>query len=234
MSKAFIKKIIRRLVWKATKKSVMQVLTPRCKRDGEPEYGRFTPSDIERIIQQANLNVEELLPYLQNLDNIGNYLNVYVSLVDLAIYRTLVREGLSPSYAINLTGDINWQLGVNTSGYFQLKKNLMALKTGEPKDLTGKFLEDMLKFPFGEPGYQVDFYQDNNTYYMNIYSCPVFDFYKQFGKEEMTVCRKVFCTYDYAVAERIGERCRYERKHTLSDGDEVCDMRWSILDTPLT
>jgi len=232
MSKMFIKQIIRKLVSTAAKKSLVQVLTPRCRRDGEPEYGRFNPTDIERIIRHVNLNIEELMPYIQNLDNIGNYINVYVSLLDLAIYRTLVREGLNPSYAINLTGDINWQLGVNTSGIFQLKRKLIALKTREPSDLTGKFLEDMLKFPFGEPGYQVDFYKDKNTYHMNIHSCPVFDFYKQFGKEEMAVCRKVFCTYDYAVAERIGGR--YEREHTLSDGDEVCDMRWSILDTSLT
>ena len=58
--------------------------------------------------------------------------------------------------------------------------------------------------------------------------CPVYDFYKQFGQEEMTLFRKTWCTFDYTSAEYAAEGGKYQRKHTLSDGDEVCDMRWFI------
>ena len=46
--------------------------------------------------------------------------------------------------------------------------------------------------------------------------------------EEMTLFRKTWCTFDYTSAEYAVEGGKYQRKHTLSDGDEVCDMRWFI------
>jgi len=231
MSQKLIKQIIRKQVWTIKKKSVVQVLTPRCRRDGEPEYGRFTTKDIERIIQLANSNVVELMPYFKDLPNIGNYVMAYSSMLDLAIYRALLREKVDPCYATNLIGDINWQFVVNTGGYYRLKRKLIALKTKDPMERMGKFMSDMLKFPYGKPGYRAELYKEGNVYHMNFYSCPVYDFYKQFGNEELTLFRKVFCTYDYAAAERLIEGGRYQREHTLSDGDEVCDMRWFIVDT---
>lgn len=229
MLQKLIKQIIRMQVWTIKKKTVAQVLTPRCRRDGEPEYGRFTTMDIERIIQHANSNIEELMPYFKDLPNIGNYVMAYSSMVDLAIYRALLREKVDPVYATNLIGDINWQFVLNTGGYYRLKRKLIALKTKDPMERMGKFLSDMLKFPYGKPGYRAELYKEENVYHMNIYSCPIYNFYKQFGNEELTLFRKVFCTYDYAAAERLIEGGRLQREHTLSDGDDVCDMRWFIV-----
>jgi len=48
----------------------------------------------------------------------------------------------------------------------------------------------------------------------------------------MTLFRKAYCTYDYAVAEYLVEGVTYQREHTLSEGDEVCDMRWTIAVSP--
>ena len=231
MSQNLIKQIIRKQVWAIKKKSVMQVLTPRCRRDGEPVYGRFTKKDIERIIHKARSNAGELMPYFTDLPNIGNYMMAYSAVLDLAIYRAMIGEKVDPAYATNLIGDINWQFVLNTSGYYRLKRKLIALKTVEPMERMGKFLSDMLKFPYGEPGYRAELYREGNVYHMNFYTCPVYDFYKQFGEEELTLFRKVFCTYDYAAAERLIEGGRYQREHTLSDGAEVCDMRWFIADT---
>jgi len=71
-----------------------------------PEHGRFTPKEIKQIISQANLNVKELTPYFNDLDNIGNYQNEYAGLLDLAIYRALLKENMAPDYAANLVGDM--------------------------------------------------------------------------------------------------------------------------------
>ncbi len=231
MSQKLIKQIIQKQVWIIKKKSVVQVLTPRCRRDGEPEYGRFTTTDIERTIQHTHSIILELMPYFKDLPNIGNYMMAYASMIDLAIYRALLREKVDPGYATNLIGDINWQFVVNTGGYYRLKRKLIALKTKDPVERMGMFLSDMLKFPYAKPGYRAELYKEGNVYHMNFYSCPVYDFYKQFGNEELTLFRKVFCTYDYAAAERLIEGGRHQREHTLSDGDEACDMRWFIVDT---
>ena len=232
MSKKLVKKLIQKQVWTIKKKSVVQVLTPRCRRDGEPEHGRFTTRDIERIIQTANSHAVELAQHFKDLPNIGNYMMAYSSMLDLAIYRALLGENVDPGYATNLIGDINWQFVVNTGGYYRLKRKLIALKTKDPIELMGKFLSDILKFPYGKPGYRAELHREGNVYHMNIYSCPVYDFYKQFGNEELTLFRKVFCTYDYAAAERLVEGGRHQREHTLSEGDDVCDMRWFIVNTP--
>jgi hypothetical protein len=197
-----------------------------------PEYGRFPPREIKQIIFQVNLNIKELMPYFINLDNIGNYQNEYVGLIDLAIYRALVKQKVDPDYAMNLVGDMMWQAVVNAKGLIPiidpLRKKLSKLTTKDPMAYLEKRLNSMMKYPYGRPGYKIDFYKDNNVYCMDIYSCPVFDFYKQFGEDEMDLFRKTWCTFDYTAAENAVDGGRYERKHTLSDGDEVCDMRWFI------
>jgi ribosomal protein L17 len=188
--------------------------------------------DVERIIQHANSFTTELAPHFKDLPNIGNYMMAYSSMLDLAIYRALISEMVDPGYATNLIGDINWQFVVNTGGYYRLKKKLIALKTKDPMTRMGIFLDEMVKFPYSKPGYRIELYKEGDVYHMNSYTCPVYDFYKQFGNEELALFRKVFCTYDYSAAERLIEGGRYQREHTLSDGDDVCDMVWFIAETP--
>lgn len=84
--KRLAKKIIRTVAWSAKKKTIMQILASRCRQDGMPENGRFTPKEIKQIILLANSNIKELMTYFNNLDNVGNYQNEYVGLIDLAIY----------------------------------------------------------------------------------------------------------------------------------------------------
>jgi len=232
MLKSFIKRIIRNVAWKAKKKTIIQILASRCRQDGLPEYGRFTPREIEQIILQVNSNIKELMPYFKDLENIGNYQNEYAGLLDLAIYRALIKHNIAGDYAMNLVGDMMWQGVLNAKGLIPiidpLRKKLMRFTTKNSMEYLGKRLKSAMKYPYGEPGYKIDLYMDNNVYCMDIYSCPVFDFYNQFGVEEMTLFRKTWCTFDYTSAEYIVEGGKYQREHTLSDGDEVCDMRWSI------
>ncbi len=232
MFRKLIRYIIRKAAWSAKKKTIKQVLTPRCRRDGMPEHGRFTPREIEQIIYQANLNIKELMPFFINHENIGNYLMEYGGLLDLAIYRAMVKAKIDPGYAMNLVGDMIWQARVNAKGLVPiidpLRVKLAKLTTNDPMAFLEKRLKDGMKYPYSKPGYKIEFYRDENVYCMSIYSCPVFDFYRQFGQQEITLFRKTWCTFDYAVAEHLVEGGKYQRKHTLSDGDEVCDMRWFI------
>ncbi|UCE11037.1 MAG: L-2-amino-thiazoline-4-carboxylic acid hydrolase [Candidatus Thorarchaeota archaeon] len=230
--KTLVKPIIRRAIWNAKKKAVSQTLTPRCRKDGLPEFGRFTPAEIKRILLQAKSNIQELMPYFIDLDNIGNYMNEYGGLVDLAVYRALVKERIEPTYAMNLVGDMIWQTRMNANGlvpiYDPIRLKLAELRTKGPVAFLERRLRDGLKFPYSEPGYKAELYKDKDVYCMDFYSCAVHDFYKQFGEEEMKLFRRSWCTFDYSVAEILVEGGKYQREHTLSDGDEVCDMRWFI------
>jgi hypothetical protein len=197
-----------------------------------PEYGRFTPREIKKIIIQTELNIKELMLHFHDIDNIGNYQNVYVGLVDLAIYKALVKGNVDRDYATNLVGDMMWLGVVNAKGMIPiidpLRKKWTKLRSENSMDYMGKRLKSMLKYPYGEPGYKTDYYLDDKVYCMNIYSCPVFNFYKQFGEDELTFFRKSWCTFDYTAAEHLVKGGKYQREHTLSDGDSMCDMRWFI------
>jgi hypothetical protein len=69
-----------------------------------------------KIIFQAHSNIKALTPYFSDFDNIGNYLWEYPGLIDLAVYRALVKEGIDPDYAMDLVGDMIWQARVNAKG----------------------------------------------------------------------------------------------------------------------
>lgn len=218
------------MTWAAKKKSIVLVLTPRCRQDGMPEYGRFTSREIKNVIHNTNENIKELMPYFIDFDNLGNYTLEYGGLIDLAIYRALRKAGIDQNYATNLVGDIMWQFIISSGStkFYKLRKELVKLKTKDPDVFLGMYLKDALKFPYAEPGYQVKMYRDGNAYCMDFYSCAVYDFFKQFGQEELSMFRKAHCTFDYSAAERIAEGVSYQREHTLSDGDGVCDQRWSL------
>lgn len=205
--KRLAKKIIRIVAWAAKKRTIVQILASRCRQNGMPQYGRFTSKEIKQIIFQANSNIKELMPYFNNLDNVGNYQNEYVGLIDLAIYRALLKAKIDPNYAVNLVGDMQWQGVVNSKGLIPIidpvRKKLHKLTTKDPIAYLEKRLKAMMKYPYSEPGYKIEFYKDKNVYCMDIYSCPVFDFYKQFGEEEMALFRKTWCAFDYTSAEHL-------------------------------
>lgn len=228
MSGRFTNQIIRKLAWSAMKKSVVQVLTPRCRRQGMPEFGRFTSRDIEQIILHANKNIKDLMPYFINFDNLGNDTLEYSGLLELAIYRALLEAGIDPDYATSLIGDINWQfiLTSGTAKFYRIRKKQIQLRTKDRMAFLGETLRSALKFPYSEPGYRGNFYRDGDVYCMNFYACAANTFFRQFGAEERMMFRKAICTFDYAVAELIANGVTYQREHTLSDGDGVCDQRW--------
>ncbi len=232
MLKTLTKWIIRRAAWAATKRTVAQVLPSRCRREGMPEHGRFTRKEIRQIISQADLNVRELMPHFTDRDSIGNYQNAYAGLLMLAIYRALLKQNIARNYAVSLVGDMQWQHVLNAKGLIPiidpLRNTLRRLTARDSMTYLEKRLKGAMKYPYSKPGYRIDFYKEGNVYCMDIYSCPVYDFYKQFGEEEMTLFRRTHCTFDYTAAEHLVEGGKYQRRHTLSDGDEVCDMRWSI------
>lgn len=194
MFRNLITSAIRRAAWSAKKKTIKQILQSRCRRDGIPEYGRFTPREIEQIIHQANLNIKELMPHFVDHDNIGNYLMEYGGLLDLAIYRVLINEMVDTDYAMGLIGDMIWQARVNAKGLIPiidpLRMKIAKLTTQNPMGYLEKRLRDGMKYPYSKPGYKIEFYRDK--------------------------------------AEYLVEGGKYQREYTLSDGDEVCDMRWFI------
>ena len=71
---------------------------------------------------------------------------------------------------------------------------------------------------------------------MFLHHCPPFAFVRNYiekhgDRGELEAFQRSWCRYDwgltYAMVDgRYGVRGHYERPHTLSAGDDVCDMRW--------
>lgn len=227
-----IKYIIRAVAWKAKKKILYQILVSRCRRDGHPESGRFTKKEIDRIAAHTENHIQQLRPYLNDSLNAGNYQNQYVGMVDLAIYRALRSEGIAANYASLLVADMMWQAVVNSKGIVPIvdpiRKLYLRHFVRDPHTILHRRLKSMMKYPYSPPGYQIEFYEKEDVFCMDIYTCPVYEFYKQFSDEEMDLFRKAWCTFDITAGENVVEGGKYERKHTLSSGDNVCDMRWFI------
>jgi hypothetical protein len=228
----FIKQVLRHAMWESQTKTMAQVLASSCRRDGMPEYGRFTRREIRRIISQASLQIEELMPYLRNFDGIGNYQQEYAGLLTLAAYRALLKENIPRDYATNIVGDMIWQSYLNNKGAIPIIAPLRTMwwkiTTKDPTARLGKYIKAAMKYPFTEPGYRIKLYRDKDVWCMDLYTCVGYDFFKQFGQEEVTFFRKTWCNFDFAGGEYLVEGSKYQRTHTLSDGDELCDARYFI------
>ena len=82
-------------------------------------------------------------------------------------------------------------------------------------------LRAFLHFPFSRPGYEWNAWpEDSGALAIDFYSCPMRDYLKSQGEEEF-MRNSIF-----ALAQAMATGGRYERAHTLSAGDPVCDMRW--------
>jgi len=83
------------------------------------------------------------------------------------------------------------------------------------------------RYPFSEPGYQGEFHEEADHLRTDWIRCAPFEYVKAHGREgELAFFFRTWCMYDWALAQIITANGRYERDHTLSVGDEVCDMRW--------
>lgn len=219
---------LRRRGWNRFAKGVRKSLNGRLRNLEDPTKGRFIASDVKRILDQAQLNVGNLLPSMPEQKTLGNYHWVFSSLQCLAIYRALLTEGITKDYAALLIGDIMWKVLEGRRGMRIIIKSIIHIITRDPHKKLGIMFRLMMRYPYSPPGYEIDFSSDSDTHYMNIYRCPPLEFYRIHGEGALDMFRKTWCMFDFASAEVMVKGGRYERPHTLSAGDSVCDMRWFV------
>jgi len=87
------------------------------------------------------------------------------------------------------------------------------------------------KYGYSPPAYEVETRFSGNTFFMDFTRCPIHDYFRDQGEEDLEFFRKTWCKMDWAIIEvMVRGPVRYERTQTLSDGDPVCDMRWIVED----
>lgn len=231
----FILKVVYR---RMMRKAAYEILAGRMIEPGTPQKGRFLRGDVDEILAQTWRNVEKLLPQagLEEIPTRGNQNNVFLAILSVAAYHALLDAGLEREYAIELFADMGWKLYAR---FLTLPRFLARLVTRDPQKQMNFMLRSLLVFPFsapGRPGYEVQAWAEPDRFHTRWTYCAPYAYVREYVDEhgdsgEVEAFIKSWCWYDWAFAYAMVDggyekQGHYERPHTLSAGDELCDMCW--------
>jgi len=201
---------------------------------------RFTRPDCARVRNHTVDWYERLLPiaHLEHLPTRGNRLNVRLAVMTMALYRALLDEGMESGRAAALVGDVDWIAYESSARPLVF---LARLRHRDPHRRMTFALRMLLRFPFsapGRPGYEVETADTEDAFHTTWTWCPpqtfVRDLVETHGDHgELDAFRGSWCTYDWQFNDLLGDgHGDYRRPHTLSEGDDRCDMRWAVVPRP--
>jgi hypothetical protein len=215
----FVKLAYKPVVKWATNKIVKGRYLDRVQLD----KGRFTQAEVNRIVDKTWRYYDELAPaaHVAQLKTQGNRQNKLLGVLTHAMYRAFLDEGLEKSYATELVSDLMW---VIYEKWVVFPRSIARLSSRDPQKQMNTMLRMFLRFPFSPPGYESRALSKEDVFSLDIYRCPVHDYFKAQGEEEFML--NSWCRQDFALAQVMTEGGFYERPCTLSAGDKVCDMKW--------
>lgn len=210
------------------KRATFRMMIGRYRDPENPGQGRFVRRDIDQLLEKTFKQARSLVPNadLSRYKSRGNRLNVLLGVYSLAAYRAMRDSGIEHEWAVELFGDIGWRLytlGVKLPLFF------IRPFTRDSQKRLNAILRVFLFFPFAEDpvGYHRKYRKESNHFVTDWYRCVVYDYFRANGTdEEIDLFRRSWCQYDFALPRLIDSKGFYERPHTLSNGDDVCDMRW--------
>jgi len=194
----------------------------------EPSKGRFSKRKLKEIYEKIKRekNKLQLKPEAVLCKSHGNRLMVYCGALSLAAYRGMRNEGLSHQYATLLVADVVWKLYILGAKAVWIVTRLIS---SIPQKRLNIALRILCKYPFNaDPaGYQFTLHTMPDHLATDFTQCAVHQYMKITGSdEEMDFFRNSWCRYDFALPGYLIKGGHYKRKHTLSHGDSVCDMKW--------
>jgi len=210
------------------KRAIRHAMIGRYRNPDMPTAGRFVRSDAAPILKKMFKLVGELVPEadLSRFHSRGNRLNTILGIYSLAAYRAFLDSGIPHERSIEIIGDALWRL-------YALAVNIpltfVRPFTKNPQTRLNFVLRVFLFFPFAEDpaGYHRTYWKEKDRYCTDWHRCVVYDYFREHGTEkEIEFFHCTWCQYDFALPRLIDPDGYYERPHTLSSGDELCDMRW--------
>lgn len=203
---------------------------------GDRTRGRFRKQDVEAILASYREEADRMwaIADLQRLPTTGSQLNVTLSVVTMALYRAVLTQNVPPQHARYLVADVGWDL--YALGGRTLARVARLRARGRHSQMTTA-LRMLLRFPFQpsqRPGYEVE-YEDTGDGFATTWTwCPPLAFVQRLVDEqgdhgELAAFQQSWCTYDWPFNDILADGDgHYERPHTLSEGDDRCDMVWAI------
>lgn len=231
-------RVMRFLVRQAARRAAYQTLEGRLIERDRPERGRLLRHDVDEILEHAGRKLDQLLleANLERLPTRGNRHNTLLALFTIAAYHAVVERGIEATYAAELVSDVGWKLYARL---VVVPKFIARILRRDPQKQIDLVLRMFMIYPFsspGRPGYECRAWSEANRFCTFWTHCPphqaVRDHVERHGDGgELEAFRRSWCSYDWALTyalldggfERKGH---YERPHTMSAGDDVCDMYW--------
>ena len=198
--------------------------------------GRFCARDLDEVAGSTLRHMDQLFlrADLGQLSSLGNRLNVRLAVLTIALYRALLDFGVERDHAADLVADVGWR--VYRAGARPVIA-VAALRHREPARRMATALRMFLRFPFaapGRPGYEVHVEAEPDAFSTTWTWCPPLAFVNQVidaegDRGELHAFRRSWCSYDWALNDLLtGGRGDYRRPHTMSSGDDRCDMVWAV------
>lgn len=218
------------------RRAAFHALEGRQREDLPPS--RWLPADVDAFLTDVWSMVDQLLPVadLARLPSFGTRHNAFLALVTTAAYRVLLDRGLAAPHARELVSDMGWKVyrWMLTTALLPFR----ALRMTPEQRMKGT-LRLLLRFPFEaskRPAYEARAWSDGAAMHTIFTHCPPLEVVRRIvsstgDRGDLKAFRSSWCQYDWAAADLIagdGSTGHYERPHTLSNGDPVCDMRWSF------
>ena len=207
----------------AGRRAAKQALLGRYLDRDQPAKGRFTRQQVDRVLARTWETFDRLAPgaHVERLETHGARQNALLAVFALAVYRELQAEGVNAKYATELVTDLAWTV---YQKWVIVPRLIARVASDDPQQQMNLMLRMFLRFPFNRPGYDWKAWTDESAYAIDFYRCPMRDYLRSQGEEEFML--NSLCTLDFALAQVMAKGGRYERSHTLSAGDTVCNMKW--------
>jgi L-2-amino-thiazoline-4-carboxylic acid hydrolase len=194
----------------------------------DPTAGRFTRSQVSRIVNRGFERFEHQVPDLPSEPTLGSRQNVLLAALTLSFLEALEADGIERGYAIELTADVCWRVYRQWGNATRAATRLI---TCDPVRRLRLSVNAFLTFPFGRPGYRFTDVPQPDGRSLDMQRCPVADYLGSRGAADL--CAGSWCNLDYALAEMWGGTL--ERSTTLVTGGSCCDFRFRTpgnLDAP--
>lgn len=200
-----------------------QTLIDRNRDRGHPELGRITKADIKAMTQDTFNNYQRLIVNVDLGPTYGSRVMVRNGVLSLSLYRAIRKLGADKDYATELCTDVLWKI---YKKQVWIQRFLARFMSRNPQKQMNRIQKIFLSFPLARPGYEWEINEIGSIASYDIFRCPVCDYFKTQEQEDLEFFRNSWCTLDYPLAEYLVKGGKYERQHTLSAGDNRCDMRW--------
>jgi len=182
---------------------------------------KFSPAEIEEIVERTQHHSGELAPDLPQEKTFGARTGLRMACFTIAFYRALQERGVGKEMAMRLVADANWE------AFRRMIAPLLqigAILFRDPLRRVQWSFRLTRRFVYNPPGWIMEDVPVEDGFGFDVLRCPLADYFRSLGLGELG--EGALCELDFRTAELEG--IKLVRTGTLAGGAERCDFRWGM------